>query len=256
MFRHLLPRPAVGSGGSVGDGAVELRRILRVMEAFEAQPPGPPELRLCLAASKLLDADGFGVSLGASGDLCKSGLQTVCATDGGRAGEARQFDLGEGPSYTAHRSGCPVKVADLEHDDTWPAFAEAATALGLRAVFAFPLRSGSVSLGAMTLYQHVAGELSTEQNADASVVAQLARSVLTLLQAGCPPDELDQVFTDTLPGSVEVRQASGIVSVQLGISVGAALAVLRAHAFTESCSLAEVAIQVIDHRLQLSPLHD
>jgi hypothetical protein len=84
---------------------VEPGRILRVAEAFAAQPPGPPEVRLCSAASKLLDAAGVGVSLGASGALDASVLQTVCATDRGQDGEALQFDLGEGPSYTAHRTG-------------------------------------------------------------------------------------------------------------------------------------------------------
>jgi hypothetical protein len=237
-------------------GEVEPGRILRVADAFAAQPPGPPEVRLCGAASKLLDAAGVGVSLGASGDLLDSGLQTVCATDGGRSGEALQFDLGEGPSYTAHRTGWPVQVPDLERDDSWPAFAEAAAVFGLRAVFAFPLRSGSIGLGALTLYQHVAGELTSEQYADALVISRLALNLFTSLQAGRPPDELDQVFTDTLSNSVEVHQASGIVSVQLGIPVGAALAVLRAHAFAEACSLAAIATQVIDHRLQLGPLHD
>ena len=235
---------------------VEPGRILRVAEAFAAQPHGPPEVRLCWAAEKLLDGAGVGLSLGASHDLLDSGLQMICATDGGRDGEALQFDLGEGPSYTAHRSGWPVQVPDLERDDTWPAFADAAARVGLRAVFAFPLRSGSVRLGALTLYQHVAAELTSEQYADAVVVARFALNLMTSLQAGRPPDELDQVFTDSLANSVEVHQASGIVSVQLAIPVAAALAVLRAHAFAEACSLAETAAQVIEHRLKLGPLND
>jgi hypothetical protein len=235
---------------------VEPGRILRVAEAFTAQPPGPPEVRLCSAAAKLLDAAGVGVSLGTSGDLHASVLQTVCATDRGQDGETLQFDLGEGPAYTAHRTGWPVQVPDLERDDTWPAFAEAAAGVGLRAVFAFPLRSGSIGLGAMTLYQHVAGELTSEQYADALVVSRFALNLFTSLQAGRPPDELDQVFADSLSNSVEVHQASGVVSVQLGITVGAALAVLRAHAFAEGSTLAEVATQVVDRRLKLGPLQE
>jgi hypothetical protein len=235
---------------------VEPGRILRVAEAFAAQPPGPPEVRLCSAASKLLDAAGVGVSLGTSGALDANLLQTVCATDRGQDGEALQFDLGEGPSYTAHRTGWPAQVPDLERDDTWPAFAEAAAGVGLRAVFAFPLRSGSIGLGALTLYQHVAGELTSEQYADALVVSRFALNLFTSLQAGRPPDELDQVFTDSLSNSVEVHQASGVVSVQLGITVGAALAVLRAHAFAEGSTLAEVATQVVDRRLKLGPLDE
>ncbi len=231
-------------------------RILRVAEAFAAQPPGPPEVRMCAAAAKLLDAAGVGVSLGASEDLAASGLQTVCVTDGGRAGEALQFDLGEGPSYTAHRTGSPVEVPDLELDATWPAFAAAAADAGLRAVFAFPLRSGSVGLGAFTLYQHVAGELTSGQYADALVFSRFALNLFLSLQAGRPPDELDSVFTDSLSNAVEVHQASGVVSVQLAIPVAAALALLRAHAFTEGASLAEIAKQVVEHRLTLRPLKD
>ena len=254
MLERWLPASAAGVGAPAV--AAEPRRVSRVAEAFAAQPAGRPELRLCLAAAKLLDSAGVGLSFGASGDLLDSGLQTLCATDGGRDGEARQFDLGEGPSYTAHRTGWPVQVPDLELDDSWPAFADAAAVLGLRAVFAFPLRSGSVTLGVLTFYERVAGELTSEQYADALVVARFALNLLTSLQAGRPPDELDQVFTDTLSSSVEVHQASGVVAVQLGIPVGAALAVLRAHAFAEACSLAEVATQVIEHRLQLGALHD
>ena len=211
---------------------------------------------MCAAAAKLLDAAGVGVSLGASDDLADSGLQTVCTTDGGRDGEALQFDLGEGPSYSAHRTGRPVQVPDLELDGTWPAFSEGAAGIGLRAVFAFPLRSGSVGLGAMTLYQHVAGELTSEQYADALVFSRFALNLFTSLQAGRPPDELDSVFTDSLSNSVEVHQASGVVSVQLAIPVAAALALLRAHAFTEGSTLAEMATQIIDHRLKLAPLQD
>lgn len=173
---------------------------------------------------------------------------------GGRDGEAQQFDLGEGPSYTAHRTGRPVLVPDLARDDRWPAFAEAAAASGLCAFFGFPLRSGSGSLGTLTLYRHAVGELTAEQYADALVVARFAFGLLTSLQAGGPRDELDQVFADTLSGSREVLQASGVASVQLGVSVGSALAVLRAHAFAESCSLSEVATQVIDRRLKFSDL--
>ncbi len=237
-------------------GEQQPRRILRVVEAFSSQPPGPPELRLCTAAAALLGTAGLAVSVGASDELTSSGLQTVFATDGARDAEARQYDLGEGPAYTAHRTGWPVQVPDLELDDSWPAFAEAAGDLGLRAVFAFPLRSGSISLGALTLYEGVAGELTSEQYADALMVARFAVNLFTSLQAGRPPDELDQVFTDTLASSVEVHQATGVVAVQLGISVGAALALLRAHAFAEACSLPDVATQVIEHRLQLGGLHE
>ncbi len=235
---------------------MEPGRIVRLAEAFAAQPPGPAPLRLCAATSKLVDAAGVGLSLGASDGLVDNGLHTVYATDAGQDGEALQFDLGEGPSHTAHRTSWPVQAPDLECDGIWPAFSAAATGVGLRAVFAFPLRSGPISLGALTLYQHVAGELTSEQYADALIASRFALNLLTAQRAGRPPAELDAVFTDSLSNSIEVHQASGIVSVQLGIPVAAALSVMRAYAFAEGCSLAEVASQIIDRRLKLGSLQD
>ena len=235
---------------------VEPGRIVRLAEAFVAQPPGPAPLRLCAATSKLVDVAGVGLSLGASDGSFDNGLHTVCATEVAQDGEALQFDLGEGPSHTAHRTGWPVQAPDLSSDGLWPAFSPAATRVGLRGAFAFPLRSGSTSLGTLTLYQHAAGDLTSDQYADALVASRLVLNLVTAQQAGRPDDELDQVFTDGLSNSIEVHQASGIVSVQLGIPVAAALAVMRAHAFTEGCSLAEVASQIIGHRLRLGPLRD
>ena len=121
---------------------------------------------------------------------------------------------------------------------------------------AFPLRSGPTSLGALTLYRQSAGALSAEQYADALAVAPFALNLLSSLQAGHPPHELDQVFTDSLARTEGVSQASGVVSVQLGIPVDAALAMLRAHAFAASSSLGDVAMQVIDRRLTLDALQD
>ena len=136
-------------------------------------------MRLCAATSKLVDGAGVGLSLGASDEVLDSGLHSVCATDAGQDGEALQFDLGEGPSHTAHRTGSSVQAPDLECDGMWPAFSTAATGAGLRAVFAFPLRSGSTSLGALTLYQRVAGELTSEQYADALIASRFALHLLT-----------------------------------------------------------------------------
>ncbi len=235
---------------------MEPRRIARLAEAFAAQAPGPAPLRLCAATSKLVDAAGVGLSLSAGHELPDNGLHTVGATDAAQDGEALQFDLGEGPSYSAHQTGWPVQAADLGSDGAWPSFSPAATRVGLRAVFAFPLRSGSTRLGALTVYRHGAGELTSEQFADALVASRFALSLLTAQQAGRPPAELDAVFTDNLSSSLEVHQASGIVSVQLGIPVAAALSVMRAHAFAEGASLAEVASQIIDRRLELGSIQD
>lgn len=227
---------------------LDRRRIEGVLEAVALQAGGSLADRLCSAAAARLGASGVGVSLGARDAL----LETVCATEGGREGESLQSDLGEGPSYSAHQFGWPVLVDDLKVDDSWPAFGPAAAGIGLHSIFAFPMRRGSVRIGAFTLYRQQAGELSSDHHADALVFARFAVDLFLALQSENPPDELDQLFVDGTSNTVEIHQASGIVAVQLGIAVGAALAMLRAHAYTEQRSLRAIADDVVARRLQMN----
>lgn len=226
---------------------MEQRRVVRVVEAIASQPAASLAQWLCSAAAKCLDSPGVGVSLAAPGDL----LQTVCATEKARDAEALQADLGEGPAYTARRHGRPVMVADLDLDHTWPAFGPAAAGLGIRAVFAFPLRRSTVRLGALTLYREVAGKLSDDHHADALVFARFALDLFLAVQQGLSDGELDRLFVDDTPNTAEIHQAAGMLSVQLNIAVGAALAVLRAHAYADGRSLHEVAGDVVGRRLRL-----
>ena len=60
----------------------------------------------------------------------------------------------------------------------------------MRAVFGFPLRAGTVHLGALNLYRVLPGPLTGEQHADALVVADVSPrpSTLTSSRLGrdCP----------------------------------------------------------------------
>jgi AmiR/NasT family two-component response regulator len=51
----------------------------------------------------------------------------------------------------------------------------------------------------------------------------------------------------------EVHQATGMISVQLGVNVAEAFTRLRAHAFAEDWSLSELAAEVVARRLRFTP---
>jgi hypothetical protein len=223
------------------------RRFEHVLRTIAVQPAGSLIDRLCAASAQHLESSGVGIALIGSGDL----LETVAATTNGHAGERLHSDLGEGPAYDAHRNGWPVLAEDLATDLSWPAFCRAADDIGLRAVFAFPLRRGSVRLGALTLYRTAAGELTDEHHADALVYARLALDLCLGLQADSAPGELDRLLLDATRTSATIHQATGVVAVQLGVTVGAALAVLRAHAYAEQRTLQDVAGDVVARRLRL-----
>src|SRR5207249_7772270 len=73
---------------------------------------------------------------------------------------------GEGPCVDACRQDRVVAEPDLADPVTrrWLAFTRPALRAGARAVFGFPLRVGTVRLGALNLYRDRPGPLSGEQH--------------------------------------------------------------------------------------------
>jgi hypothetical protein len=226
----------------------DVDRLISVLDALEAAPAGDVLERLCAVAARLLDAPGIAVAVATAGP----DLLTLSRTDACDPFDRLQHDLGEGPAWAAHRGTWPVIVPDLSQDARWPAFGPAAADLGLRAVFAFPLRRGLARIGTLTLYRLVAGELTDDEHADAVAVARVAVGSVLAAQAGRPVDDLDAMFDDGGHDEASIHQASGMVSVQLGIVVAAALSVLRAHAFAEGRPLRDVAADIVARRLRMS----
>jgi hypothetical protein len=211
---------------------------------------------ICQLCARLLGVSGAGISL-----VTATGNRgVVCATDQVSAQiEDLQFTLGEGACVEAVTGGVPVLVDDLHEPATralerWPAFTEGAAAAGARALFALPLRIGLVSLGAIDLYRDRPGKLTAGQLSAALTAADAAALALLKLDAGYAAS-----FTDTTDGRVayqmQVHQASGMVTVQAGVSIDEAFLMLRAHAFATGRPVAEVAKDVVERRLRF-PVED
>lgn len=184
------------------------------------------------------------------GDLPRG---SVCTTDEVSALiEQLQYDLGEGPCVDAHQLERPVLEPDLADpaDPRWLAFSGPALDAGVRAVFGFPLRVGAVRLGALNLYRDRPGPLDGEQHADALVMADVAAEAVLLLQAEAPPGEMAAELEAGGEFQYVVHQAAGMVSVQLGVTVGQALIRLRAYAFGNDRPLTQVARDVVSRTLR------
>jgi hypothetical protein len=182
------------------------------------------------------------------------------SNDDARVLDELQFTYGEGPCLEAARGMQPVLVSDLLATDEprWPGFAEAAGRAGVRAVFAVPVRVGSVGLGALDLFRCLPGPLSSGQLSDAVLIAEAA--ALTLLdmvddgnsgQARTSP--LERWGQLTSWARIEVYQATGMIMAQLDVPAVDALVRLRAYAFTHDLSASDVAQLVISRRLRLEP---
>jgi hypothetical protein len=225
-------------------------RLHRVLAALSAGEDGWSPARLCRACPPIVGVNGAGVML-MSGDIPRGSL---CTTDEvSQLIEELQYTLGEGPCVDAYQHGTVVAEPDLAEpaERRWPAFTPPAVRAGVRAVFGFPLRAGTVRLGALNLYRDWPGPLSGEQHADALVVADVAARWVLEAQAGAPPGAVAGELEAGADFHFAVHNAAGMVSVQEGISVTEALIRLRAFAFSSDRLLAEVAEDVIARRLRL-----
>jgi len=155
-----------------------------------------------------------------------------------------QETLGEGPAVLALRVGGPIfryDIAALPGLEEWPSFAREMAARDVGSVYAAPVQVGAVILGVLT----VSGPEVVGLN------AAVVREVLTVANG------IAQILLDPLPDApslssgagdafhLVVHQATGMVSVQLGITLEAALLALRAASFSSALSMSEISRQVV-----------
>lgn len=168
--------------------------------------------------------------------------------------EELQFTTGEGPGSDEFWLGSPVLIADLESAaGRWPGFVAAALAAGARAMFALPLQAGAIRVGILSLYRALPGVLSAGELADALVLADMALQLLLDASAGVSGSPDYRPLDGLSERRAVVYQATGMISVQLGVSLEEALVRLRAHAFASSMALGELAAEVVARRLRLDP---
>ena len=232
----------------------EASRIERVWGAITARADAlgvPVSLRvLCEAAADRLPITGVAVAI--RGGFVASEL--ICVTDAlSRRLEELQLTIGEGPTLDVLAGSSAILVEDLDapgYQKRWPLFAPQAVDTGVRAVHVLPLRIGGIRGGALALYTDHPARLPGETLAEAWVFAELALKFLLDEQAGIGTQNGYIPACWQFETPAEVHQATGMISVQLGISVGEAFTRLRARAFADDRPLSELAIDVVARRIR------
>jgi hypothetical protein len=206
---------------------------------------------LCRAAVLRLGVDGASVTA-VSGPMAR---EPVCASDEVSARlEEFQFTVGEGPDADDFGLGSPMLIPELGSVTArWPGFVPVAMAAGARAMFSFPLQAGAIQVGVLSLYRARPGPLEVEELADGLVFADIALQLLVDASSGITRFP-DYQPVNGVPGErAEVHQATGMISVQLGVSLEEAFVRLRAHAFANGAALGDVAGDVVCRRLCFGP---
>jgi hypothetical protein len=206
---------------------------------------------LCRAAVGRLAVDGASVAA-VSGPALSEPLS---ATDELSARlEELLFTTGEGPGTEDFMFGSPMLITDLEPlTERWPGFAPAAVVAGARALFAFPLQAGAIRVGVLWLYRARPGPLTPQQLADALIFADIALQLLLDSASGIVGLAGYRPLDGLSDSRAEVYQATGMISVQLGVSLEEAFVRLRAHAFAASAPLNDIAGDVVKRLLRFVP---
>lgn len=222
------------------------RRVELLAEALQDRDGGTVLDRVCIAALRRLGVTGTAVAV-----MSQEGGGGPIASAGPSAAEVHglHFELGEGPSKDAFDGDVEVVIDDLVRDGPrrWPVFTQAALALGVAAVFAFPASLGAIDLGILLLVRDRVGPLSAAQLLDARVLAEVVSVLVLDRQAGTDDDA---ITADGWPTRAAVHQATGMVAVQLQVPLATALARLRAHAFSSDRPLDDVARDVVSRAIR------
>ncbi|HEX5729646.1 GAF and ANTAR domain-containing protein [Microbacterium sp.] len=178
-------------------------------------------------------------------------VETVCSSDplAARLDEL-QLDFGEGPCWQARATRSPVLLPDLQAPLTpaWPVVQAALASHQVRAAYAFPMSVGTLDIGAVDLYAARPDALSQNDVATASAMADAAAlQVLRHTMA-----HRDDPHRDDPSSRRTVHQATGMVIAQMRIPADDALLVIRAHAFAADRSVAQIAADVVERRLDFS----
>jgi len=206
---------------------------------------------LCETAVDRLDVDGAVLSV----DNSSRWLETRESTDllGAELAEL-EVTVGEGPSADVRKQGGPVLVTDLDSRASqyrWPAFAPLAVTAGACAMFALPMCIGAIRVGVLTLHRMRPGPLTPQALPDSLAFADLALRLLLDEQAGLPVPVDGAAVDGELPlHAPQVHQATGMIAMQLDLTMEDAFVRLRAMAFAGQRPLAELAADVVARRVR------
>jgi hypothetical protein len=229
------------------DAATRWARLSARVSERTGRSDGPASAGdVCVVCVETLGADGGALSL-SSARRSSALLRAVGAH--GRDLADLQFTLGEGPKEDVLETGKPELTEDLAARPAkgrWPRFAPAAVSRGIRAVHAFPLGSPTIRVGVLQVYYGVPHSLTNDEFADAQVFADIA------LDALVDPDPVAREVKEVdLGGRAVLYQATGILSVELGVSLEDALDQLKSYAQENNTPITDVAQAVVSGELRL-----
>jgi GAF domain-containing protein len=173
-------------------------------------------------------------------------LRSVAASDDRFAHlEDLQVRHQQGPCIEAFDTKELVGATDLEHEDRWPLFSEAAVRDEVRAVLASPLPYNQDAVGVVAVLSERSRPWTPANELALLAFTDLAALLIASIIQGEEQTELAGQLQGALDSRQVIEQAKGILMGTKGISARAAYEQLRARARAERRKLADVCAQVV-----------
>jgi GAF domain-containing protein len=181
-------------------------------------------------------------------------LEVVASSDeASRMMEVFQLESHSGPCVDAVQTGDPVSVTDTaDLRRRWPAFGGAMAGVGFTAVYAFPMRLRTETIGALNLFNSQKPPLSGFDLRLGQGLADIATIAILQQRTLARSSELAEQLQLALNTRITVEQAKGVIAEFGGVDMGQAFEALRSFARQHRVKLTDVAGSLISRRLDPS----
>lgn len=166
--------------------------------------------------------------------------------------EVLQLQAGAGPCVDCYRTGAVVAIDDISTQASqWPLFQSSALSQGFRSLHAVPMRLRTRTIGALNLFGHETGPLSSEDAAIAQAFADVA--TITLLQERAARENalINEQLKHALNSRILIEQAKGVIAQTSNVDMAVAFALLRSYARAHNQTLYDTAEKVISRRITI-----
>jgi GAF domain-containing protein len=161
--------------------------------------------------------------------------------------DTAQYETGIGPCLDAFRHQQVFRIDDMDKDQQWPPFSEAAAAHGVLSSLSLPLITRHEAVGALNLYSRSRAAFSDDDVHVGLQFAVQAAIVLANSQAYWDARQLGQDMAEAMKSRATIEQAKGILMGAQRCSADEAFQILVRASQRENRKLREMAAEIVAH---------
>jgi GAF domain-containing protein len=167
-----------------------------------------------------------------------------------------QYDNDSGPCLDAFRSGDLNLIVDTTSEKRWPAFCQAAAAVGICSTLSVPMDlegNREELVGALNLYSERAGAFDDDAVTSARSYAQQAAILVANARAYWGAKEQTEQLTQALESRATIEQAKGVLMCESGMDPDAAFQILVRASQRENRKLRVIAAEIVERTQRPHP---